>query len=370
MQRMAMRELSKGERGYILIVGLLVLLVVGLISGPLLSFMVNGLVAGHTFEVGADELYGADAGVQDAVWKIQQGVGLCPGNPSTHYTISDVNGNDVGVTLTYVNDDHGILYRVNSITASDNSHTEIESYIRQVPPSELAIFSGILSSKGDITWISHGSTVTGDIYYCGTLDPDFIHISGDEIKVGLDAFPTQGQDLAFALALKAEAMAGGTHNGDMNIDTNVTLNSMYISGNLNINSDFTLAGIVYVKGSISASKDIIITGAASSIALVAEGSMTFEKCGTAGNTDSFILMSLSSNGIDFKKEATLGAMIYAPNGPIYFNKEAAVTGSIIGADITVKKDASLTYVGKGGGFDLPGGFPGRAVIETYAVSRS
>jgi Tfp pilus assembly protein PilX len=91
-----MRRLIRNEKGYILLLALLVLLVVGLISGPLLSYMVSGLRAGHTFETGAAELYAADAGVEDAVWRIPN-VGLCPGYPSTTYNITDVNGKSVEV---------------------------------------------------------------------------------------------------------------------------------------------------------------------------------------------------------------------------------------------------------------------------------
>jgi hypothetical protein len=372
VRKIAVKRLIRDEKGYILILALLVLVVVGLISGPVLSYMVSGIRAGHVFETGAAELYAADAGWEDAVCKIESDIGLCPGNPSTTYNISDVNGKNVDVTITLVNNTSGTLsYKITSIATTDStSHTTVESYVKFTPPGELNIFSGVLSSKGDINFISSGSTVTGNIYYGGTLDPNFNHISGNETKVGSEAFPTGTQDLAFAQALKAVAMAGGNHTGDMNINSNITLNSTYITGNLNINSDFTLAGIVYVKGSISASSDITIYGAAATIALVAEGSITFEKLGTAGNTASFIIMSLSSSGIYFKKEATLSALIYAPNGPIYFNKEAAITGGIVGADITVKKDASLTYVAKGSGFDLPGGFTGTYTIETYSVSRN
>lgn len=371
--KITVKRLARDERGKVLIIVLILLVAGGLILPPLLGLMSTGLITGTVYEMKTDELYAADAGVEDAVWKIQYHVEELPGpcgGPDWSYDISDVNGKSVDVTITYVNNQTGSLtYKITSIATTDsNSHTTIESYVEEIIGGELDIFSGVLSSKGDINFISHGSTVTGDIYYVGTLDPNFTHISGNETKVGLDAFPTAEEDLAFAEMLKSQAMAGGNHTGDMNISSNITLNSTYITGNLDINSDFTLAGIVYVKGSISASKDITIYGAGPSIALVAEGSITFEKLGTASNTDNFIIMSLSSDGIYFKKEATLSAVIYAPNGPITFNKDATVSGSIVGADITVKKDASLEYVAKWSGFDLPGQLPGLVEIKTYSIN--
>ena len=367
-----MNRLVSDQRGYILIAALVVLLLVGLLSGPVLSYVVSGLRAGHTFETGAAELYAADAGWEDAVFKIESGVGLCPGNPSKHYSIPNVNGKSVDIAIEYVTNSSGVVtYRVTSSAASEGSHTTVQSYVKFTPGGELDIFGGVLSSKGDINFISFGSVVAGDIYYAGTLDPNFDHVSGNQTKVSQDDFPTAAQEWAFADALKAVAMAGGNHSGTMKINnSNTPLDSTYITGDLEINSSFTLAGIVYVKGSISATKEVTITGSGSPIALVAEGGITFEKLGTAGSGDSFIIMSMSTNGIYFKKEATLSALIYAPNGPIYFNKEATITGGIVGADITIKKDASLTYVAKATGFDLPGGLTGRYTVETYTVSRN
>jgi len=71
MWKTATRTLIRGEKGYVLIAALVVLVVLGLIAGPLLSYMVGGLKAGHVVEAGATELYAADAGVQDALWRIE-----------------------------------------------------------------------------------------------------------------------------------------------------------------------------------------------------------------------------------------------------------------------------------------------------------
>lgn len=369
-----MKRLVRGEKGYILIVALLVLVLVGLISGPVLSYMVSGLRAGHVFETGAAELYAADAGVEDAVCQLQNGIGkgLCVGQ-STNYTIPNVNNKPVAVNITLTNNTTGILsYNITSIaTTSGNSHTKIESYVKYTPGSELAIFSGVLASKSDIHFVSNGSNVTGDIYACpGSIKGNFNHPSGQDYDATCPTFPESGEDLAFAQMLKNMAMAGQNVTGNMNIDSKITLNSTYISGNLIITSDFTLAGIVYVGGKIDASQAITITGSGSLIALVAEGTITFDKCQTSGNPGNFIIMTLSTGGILFKKEVSLSALVYAPNGEISFSKEATVYGGIVGQSITVTKDASLTYVSKAGGVDLPGGGPGAYTIETYSVSRN
>jgi hypothetical protein len=59
------------QRGYALLLVLLFLLLGSLLITPLLSFMGTGLKAGGTFESKMDELYAADAGIEDAKWQIR-----------------------------------------------------------------------------------------------------------------------------------------------------------------------------------------------------------------------------------------------------------------------------------------------------------
>lgn len=54
-----------------MILALILLLLTGLIIAPLLSFMSTGLIIQRKQEQRALELYAADAGVEDALWKIQ-----------------------------------------------------------------------------------------------------------------------------------------------------------------------------------------------------------------------------------------------------------------------------------------------------------
>ena len=52
-------------------------------------------------------------------------------------------------------------------------------------------------------------------------------------------------------------------------------------------------------------------------------------------------MSLTGD-FDFKKEITINALIYAPDGVIEFRKTATVEGSIIGQEIWAAKDGLFT----------------------------
>jgi len=66
-----MKEAIRNERGHALTLVLVLLVVGGLILTPLLGLMSTGLVSGQVYEKKTDELYAADAGVEDAIWKIQ-----------------------------------------------------------------------------------------------------------------------------------------------------------------------------------------------------------------------------------------------------------------------------------------------------------
>jgi len=358
----------KGERGQVLILTLLLLLVGGLILTPLLGFMSTGLLAGQVYERKTLELYSADSGVEYAIWGIERGnLTFDEYNYSYPSTII-VNDREVNVDIYREDIDstcnEHFIYQILSTADS----TSIEAYLDSIPGGELDIFSGILSSKSNIEFKGPCSTVNGPIYVVGTIPGCYNQVQGNVTPVTLAAFPTLVQDLAFAQALKAMATAGQTYIGDMDVSSNITLTSTYITGDLNIDSSFTLAGVVYVGGGVHVTKDITINGSGPSIGLIAEGNIYFQKVSTSGNADDFILMSLSSAGIEFRKEATISALVYAPNGPIWFNKTSDIDGGIVGASIRVENEASLNYVQKASGFDLPGGYSGYFVLRSYSIN--
>jgi len=130
------KRLARDEKGAALVLVLVLLLMGGLIIAPLLAHMGTGLISGEVYERRADELYAADAGVEDAIWKIQNGkVSLCPSDPPQSYTITDVNGKKVEYTIEYLDVGEG-TYKITSIAVTDDgsgtaaiSGTQIEAYI-------------------------------------------------------------------------------------------------------------------------------------------------------------------------------------------------------------------------------------------------
>jgi Tfp pilus assembly protein PilX len=375
VRKIAMKRLIRDEKGYILILALLVLVLVGLISGPLLSYMVSGLRAGHVFETGAAELYAADAGVEDAVWKIQQGIGLCP-NQSTTYNITNVNGKSVDVTVTLLA--NNTTYRVESTATGGVSGTKIDAYITST--SIYGDFSGItnnvITSQGDII-LKPGTEVTPST---GDHSP--------QADYG-GAWPT-AEELA---AWYGEDVEDATHYySDTTIDLNGVsqeLGPLYVGGTLTIKNSggpatLTITGTIYATGKTQiygpTSKEPYeltldlngytiftrsnIIGAQNALeiqkcnmngsgAIIAVGDIYFAPKVPAGMSDPVFIMSCS------------GETLVQPNGEFY----GSIAGSV---DVQLQPGSSLNYPETGFGvLNFPGCTAGRFIysIASWEVSR-
>jgi hypothetical protein len=397
MKAIIKRSIVGDERGAgVLILALILLVVGGLILTPLLGFMGTGLMSGQVYEKKTEELYAADAGWADALWRIQDGSEVkapgCPTDPTSwNYTISDVNGKDVAVNITHVSNVTGSLnYRILSIatTPDTGSSTTVESYVELVPGIELNILGGALVSRSDIT-LGKELTVNGDVFYCGDLTYEGSHqvINGTLNETCPVPFPTPDEDSETAQAFKDRAMAGEPpHEDDMvhiDDDGNVVVDDdgsaswgpTYIAGNLTIGAraTITLGGVLYVEGWINwrddcyhGDKEITITGTGS---VVAGGDICFGSLADYTLTGNSVIMSLNGD-IVLEKETegdVIVALIYAPNGHIDILKHFSVHGQVVGNSVSVQ-DSSYTYVPVGGSdspWDLPGG---RLYISGYNVS--
>jgi len=101
-----LKEINKKESGQAFILVLILLLVGGLIIVPLLGFMSTGLIAGQMHEEKMNEVFAADAGIEDTIWKIRNDVSL-PANvgDTVTYSINSINSiNAVNVTITKEDD--------------------------------------------------------------------------------------------------------------------------------------------------------------------------------------------------------------------------------------------------------------------------
>ena len=67
----ALRTFNNGEKGVVLIIVLILLLLTGIMIPPLMGLIGTSLVTGKMYENSSYELYAADAGVMDATWFLQ-----------------------------------------------------------------------------------------------------------------------------------------------------------------------------------------------------------------------------------------------------------------------------------------------------------
>ena len=98
MMKRILNRLPGNERGVVLIIVLILLAVGGLTIAPMLSHMSTGLKAGQTYERKTAEYYAADAGVEDAIYKILSDNASLPQNEgaSWSYNLTDsVNNKQV-----------------------------------------------------------------------------------------------------------------------------------------------------------------------------------------------------------------------------------------------------------------------------------
>lgn len=370
-----MKSLIKGEKGQALVAALILLVVGALLITPLLVYMNTGLTSGGVYERRAVELYAADAGVEDAVWKIQQGIALCPGNPSMNYTIVDVNDKSVAVTITYVNNTTDtVTYRVESTATGDGSVTKIEAYV--IGTSIYGDFSGItnyvITSQGDIDLApntevnpSEGEHAPVE-YYTGAwptaeeLCAWYFEDVGDEEPYSSDTIDLYGVDTELGpLYRDGELEIVNSSNTPATLTLTGTI---YITGDTLIGTtgkDFTLdlnGYTIFVASNSSDPQKALWIGGKCTIegsgAIIAIGDIYFEPNTEAGVTEPIFIMSVE------------GTSTIQPGGDFY----GSIAGSV---EVALQPGTSLNYPETGFGvINFPGCTAGRFIytIATWEVT--
>jgi len=127
------KQVIRDEKGKVLIMVLVLLVLGGLVLTPLLGMMSTGLASGQVYEKKTHEYYAADAGVEDAIWKIMNDVDELPnsscGNQtwSYNYTIPDVNVKNVQVAIDYSGNYTHLI--TSTATSNDGSSTTVQAHI-------------------------------------------------------------------------------------------------------------------------------------------------------------------------------------------------------------------------------------------------
>ena len=170
----------RGQQGAALILVLVVLLVGGLIAGGLLQHMGAGLLSGEVYARRTAELYAADAGVEDAIWKVQTNnlqVGTDGWSEPWHLTT-----NDRSVTVSVYREDldptcgEELVYRILATAMTEDGgvasipgSTTVEAYLTATYMDFSSLLDNAMVSNTSIT-IYNGVLVTGNVTSGGTIE--------------------------------------------------------------------------------------------------------------------------------------------------------------------------------------------------------
>jgi hypothetical protein len=358
--KIAVKRLVRDESGRVMELALILLVVGGLILTPLLGFMSTGLIAGQVYETKTHELYAADAGVQDAVWKIQNDVEELPGPPCGggdpnywSYNISDVNGKSVGVTITYVNN---LTYQVLSTATGDGSGTQIEAYI--VGKSKFGDYSGLMD---------HILTSPGEINVANKVILEY--------PEGADPYPYYPNSWPEVWELEefyGEQVANGTRyysNTVINIQgVSTELGPLYVDGTLDILNSSNTPATLNVTGTFYSTDYTLIGQNGKDMTLDLNGHTIFVSSNSTGSQPALIIggkctvkgpgIITAIGDIEFKPASQVGeeegggpVFVLSVSGTSYLQPSGHVYGAIAGkVEVYVQQgeEPVITYP--------PGGF--------------
>jgi len=222
-------RLVRDEKGRAMTLALLLLVLGGLILTPLLGLMSTGLAAGQVYEKKTDELYAADAGVENAIWHLQEG-----GDPDD---VLELTVNDKAVVVEIEELPHecyepAIYEIISTATSADGSSTAVLCHVTN-------IYAYVESG-----WLHEGEIIGTDVFAPGDLFVDNdAQIQGNAIVEG-------------DLILNACSLIGGVVcvGGDVTLNEGAEIQSdLYVVGNMLLMGGSTgswIDGDVYVRGDV------------------------------------------------------------------------------------------------------------------------
>lgn len=371
-------KLARCEKGYALLLVLILLSVGTLVITPFLSFMSTGLVVGQVHEKQTHELYAADAGVEDAIWEIKASAAGLPGvgDDPWEYSIADVNGKQVNVVIEYMDD---LTYKITSTASSDTgSSTTIESYVIILDFSFL--LDNAISSLGDVT-IRPGTTVVGNVQYNGELDNKG-DINGEIITDEIVHWPTANQLAAFYWEDVKDLEPYPNDTIDLRYTTIIGPLSLYRDGDLNIKNTGSqvtaeLNGTVYVTGDLvfeEPGRPQAYTIDLKGHTIYVEGSITFPalRCTISGSGAIIAVGDVTFQpGILSAEDDFIFVM--SLEGEVWFSPQGSFYGSLAGTtNVNLQPNSTLEWREPPDGLNFPGadGSGGKLVLEirTWQVS--
>lgn len=370
-------KLVRSEEGYALLLALILLLVGSLIITPLLGFMSTGLIASQVHEKQTMELYAADAGVEDAIWKIitkATGIPQAEGEDPLKYAIGDVNSKTFtaeAIVVEYIDER---TYRIESTATSPaiGSSTTVESYVSIL---DFTLFTNnVITSIGDID-VGNNSVVNGEVQYNGnlTIAPngevnDPTGVSDDEIVGWPEADSLSG---FYWANLQDDYPSYTTYSDGTVIDAKDTdeIGPLYCEGDFVIQTttpaqEITLQGTVCVAGDLEFRQtgkvyDIYLNGNT----IFVEGAIDIPagKCYLHGPG-----CIIAVGDIDFQPNIVGTSFIFVMSveGETYISPGGDFSGSIAGkTKVNLQPGNILSWEPPSDGLNLPGEDDSENVID-------
>jgi len=332
------KKAIRDEKGAALALALVLLVVGGLILAPLLGLMSTGLVSGQIYERKTDELYAADAGVEDAISRIQRNDLTFDASNYSYLEPLSVNGKRVDVIVYRYDWDwtcgENITYDIlSTATSEDGSSTTIESHIE----GEVAVrnlLDNAITSLEDVE-LGSGSSVYGNVQYGVDIKGDTEGINATKEVYG--KWPSSG-----ALSGLYLSQVDPSESGDNSINLagkTITIGPWYINGSLAVDNSaqaqgvLALSGTVYVDGNAEFAQsgdkkgytirlngntvfvlgDISFPTARVTIegpgCIIAVGNINFQP--SISSADDFVLLMSVDGRVDFKPSGTFYGSVAA-----------------------------------------------------------
>jgi hypothetical protein len=384
-----MKAIVKGairnEKGQALILALILLAVGGLILAPLLAYMRTGLTAGGVCEVKMDELYAADAGVEDAVWKIQNNVPYL--YPYVYPEPLIVNDKSVDIIIFREDLDptpcgENFMYQIlSTATSDDGSDTTIEAYL-SVSYLDLSTLLDNAIVSQDTIQIQPGSEVNGDVWLpdkedLDIHDPEDIHGEVKDSNNMTITWPTADQLSSYYLD---DVNPSNPYPDDsIDVKDTETIGACYRDGSLTVDNTgdpdtLVLEGTVYVTGNLEFEQ----SGASHNYTVNLNGHTIFAE-GSIDFPSNVVTISgsgciIAIGDIDFNPSIASGeddfVLVMSITGQTYFHPSGDFTGCVAGNTLVqLQPGSTISWISpEGKGLDVPWGVGGNETPVITALN--
>lgn len=368
MAKGTLKKIIKEQKGQVLPIVLVLLVIGGLLIAPTLDYASTSLkTQSQVYESKTLELYSADSGVEDALWHIQYNEDFelpAEAGDTTPVPFPEtINDKTVGVAIS---NEGGGIYKISSTaTSDDGDSTKIESYLNL----EFADFSWLLdnaiTSGGGVT-LQPGSTVSGDISLPpdGVLDPPDYDPENGEVKREELVWPT-AEELADIYWPEVEGLTPVPDGYIINIPSGTTADNPHVIGPLSAAGNLTIKGqgwiqfdgTIYIKGDLDFNATPTINMNLNQQTIFAEGNIYVPPGVTISGSGCIIAVKdvdfnpdISSAGEDF-------LLIMSVEGTVQLNPGSDFHGAVVGdVEVQLQPGITLSWLSpEGEGLNFPDG---------------